>query len=682
MNMKRIFTILFLSCLILSNYKLYTQERSGSLPHYMTAEEKSRKHEIGRDFYPTLPPDAPVRNVAEFEHMQSVLVRYPFGLPISMIKEMAEDCIVLTIVLNQSQENTVRAQYQAAGVNMSNCEFLWAPSDSYWTRDYGPWYVVNGNNEVGVTNFPYNRPRPDDDDIPIRIAEYLDVELYGMELIGAGGNYMCDGMGIAASTDLVVEENPSLTVAQIETRVNYYLGVHTYHILPDPLGEYIKHIDCWGKFLDIDKVLIGQVSKNDNRYADFEYVADYFAQQISSYGTPYQVYRVYTPGNYPFTPYTNSLILNKKVFVPITGSQHDNNALLAYENSMPGYEIIGVSYSGWENTDALHCRAKGVADIGMLYIRHIPLHGYIHQLDPFELTAEIIPYSTAVVYPDSLKIYYSVNGGNYTSTPLFHSYDYTYTGNIPVQPVGSEIEYYLHAADESGRSMDNPYIGAADPHVFNVLYALPDVTVYPDTLLFTDFQSCIDGLQAVVKNESDSNVYVNYINNSGWEPFMWEIIPWNITLPHLLIPGDSIILNVIVGIPTDKLTDYLQDTLFVATEAKTHRVLLMVDSMLVVGLGDKLVFNDNNISLNIYPNPVKTNANIDFYLPQQEKTSICIYDIKGRKVANLIDNVLPAGNHSIRWDMQSVDSKISKGIHFVRIIQGDRSVTRKIAILN
>ncbi len=127
---------------------------------------------------------------------------------------------------------------------------------------------------------------------------------------------MTDGMGVSASTTLVYTENPDYTAEDVDSLVYHYLGIETYHVLPDPLGDYIEHIDCWGKFLDVDKVLIGQVPESDPRYDDFEYVADYFASTPSSYGNNYQVYRVQTPGGNPPTPYTNSLILNKRVFVP------------------------------------------------------------------------------------------------------------------------------------------------------------------------------------------------------------------------------------------------------------------------------------------------------------------------------------------------------------------------------
>jgi hypothetical protein len=39
----------------------------------------------------------------------------------------------------------------------------------------------------------------------------MDIPLYGTNIIHTGGNFMCDGMGIAASTQLVWTENPSMT---------------------------------------------------------------------------------------------------------------------------------------------------------------------------------------------------------------------------------------------------------------------------------------------------------------------------------------------------------------------------------------------------------------------------------------------------------------------------------------
>jgi agmatine/peptidylarginine deiminase len=451
--------------------------------HHMTPEEELKKGEIGKNFIATPPPTGPVYNVAEFNRMQAVLVRYPFGISYAIIAEMSQDLDVITIVANTSQQTTVTNNYIANGVNMANCSFLIAPSDSYWTRDYGPWFVFDGNDEPGIVDFPYNRPdRTYDDEIPVEVADYLGINLFGMNVIHTGGNYMTDGMGISSSSELVWDENPTLTQTQISQYFEDYLGINTYHVVPDPNNTYIDHIDCWGKFLDVDKVLIREVPPSHAQYDEIEATAAYYASQISSYGTPYQVFRVYTPQD---QPYTNSIILNEKVLVPIMSSQWDDEALAVYQQAMPGYGVFGFTGS-WESTDALHCRAKGIADLGMLRIKHIPLQGNQPLQPDYPIQAEIKAYSGSAIYPDSVFIIYSVNHCGWDTIPMIHISGNNYAANIPGQIDNSVIDYYLFAADQSGRNETHPLIGKPDPHQFVIGNpADPNIIVNPFSLEIT-----------------------------------------------------------------------------------------------------------------------------------------------------------------------------------------------------
>ena len=117
---------------------LFSSDSNGvELPIGLTEEEKGKMHiieEMGRE---TDPPPAPMRNIAEFERMQGVLIRYPFGISTSIIKEMAEDVIVYCLVSSGSQ-NSANNSMTNAGVNMDNVEYIIGSTDSYWTRDYGP----------------------------------------------------------------------------------------------------------------------------------------------------------------------------------------------------------------------------------------------------------------------------------------------------------------------------------------------------------------------------------------------------------------------------------------------------------------------------------------------------------------------------------------------------------------
>jgi len=422
----------------------------------------SVSHDIDAPQTVVVSPLGSIRNAAEFEPMQGVLIRYPFGISLVVIKEMAEDVTVVTIVASVSQQSTLLSQYQSYGIDTSHCRFLIAPTDSYWTRDYGPWFIINSNDEQGIVDFTYNRPRPNDDAIPAVYAANQSIPLSVMPLETTGGNYMTDGQGIGISTTLVWEENPALTHDQINQTMQQYLGITTYHVVPDVNGDYIKHIDCWGKYLSPDTIMIRQVPSTHPHYNEIEAAVNYFGSQLSCYGTPYHVVRVYTPGN---EPYTNSLILNNKVFVPITGSQWDDEAIQSYQGAMPGYEVLGFTGS-WESTDAIHCRAMGITDRYMLYISHTPLFGNQTNHTGYEILAKIHPYSGQSLISTSTGVYWKVNAGGWEFLQMQSLGDDSYHAVIPAQENGTVVSYYIHAEDASGRVENHPYIGEPEAYTF------------------------------------------------------------------------------------------------------------------------------------------------------------------------------------------------------------------------
>tara|TARA_B100001750_G_scaffold225710_1_gene217761 strand:- start:594 stop:1109 length:516 start_codon:yes stop_codon:yes gene_type:complete len=106
-------------------------------------------------------------------------------------------------------------------------------------------------------------------------------------------------------------------------------------------------------------MLIREVPASHSQYDEIEDVVDYFQNTLTSEGEPWEIFRVYTPSD---QPYTNSLILNEKVFVPVMNSSWDDEALEVYEAAMPDHEILPFTGS-WQSTDALHCRVKGIPDV-------------------------------------------------------------------------------------------------------------------------------------------------------------------------------------------------------------------------------------------------------------------------------------------------------------------------------
>ncbi len=413
-------------------------------------------------------PEAPVTALAEFHPMGGVMIAYPLGVPVSLVRELSLITNVKVLVYPASDSNTVKNYFLSNGVNIANVQYWVVNHDTYWTRDYGPWFILDGNDEVAVVDFTYNRPaRPHDDAALIPITNKMGMDRYEMPMVHTGGNYMVNGYGTAASTSLLFEENPDQTEDSLILMAHNYLGVDEYLITNDPLGDYIAHIDCWGKFLAPDKVLIGQVPANNPRYSEYEIAANFFANAVTAWGNHYQVYRVYEPGSGNYvTPYTNSLILNDHVFVPVTGTDWDDDAIDVYEQAMPGYTIVPImqsSYTPWYNTDALHCRTHELADKDMLYIRHFPIcqsqSGSVNQ----RITAIIKPLSGEPLVQDSVRVYYRINEGEWQSVPMQQLNGDEYEAFILAE-YDADVDYYIFAKDQSGRRECHPYIGVADPH--------------------------------------------------------------------------------------------------------------------------------------------------------------------------------------------------------------------------
>ena len=222
-----------------------------------------------------------------------------------------------------------------------------------------------------------------------------------------------------------------------------------------------------------------------------------------------------------------------------SNSTYNERALQVYRDAMPGYEVEGVynTTSGiqWLNTDALHCRTRGVMDFDMLFVDHRNvLHGTQECTDSIAVTSKFIAYSGKPLKEDSLLVYYSIDKGPYQAAHM------TATGN-PDEYVGyikgyhqaSEVDYYVFGADESGHRYQQPVFGELDPHHFTVNISftrgdvngdgtvnISDVTALINYLLSGDATSvkvdAADSNQDGNVNISDVTALINYLLQGTW----------------------------------------------------------------------------------------------------------------------------------------------------------------------
>jgi agmatine/peptidylarginine deiminase len=341
---------------------------------------------------------------------------------------------------------------------MANVHFQIASTNSIWTRDYGPQFAFDANGDQAIVDHHYNRPRPLDDVVNYAVGATWGVPVYGSPLIHTGGNFMGDGHGNGFSTNLVLTDNPSLTESQIDAYMQSYLGLQTYHVIPDILLGGIHHIDCWAKLLNEETIMVKQVASNNANYVRIENAVATMRTWTNCYGRPYKIVRIFCPTySTDVAAYTNGVILNNKALVPTFGISGDALALQTWRDALPGYEVVGFSGS-WVTDDAIHCRVMGVHDKYMLRVDVKPLADTLSTVGAIRLGAYIDDRSEMGLKADSLLVYWRVAGApSFSPVPLEASATPdSFYASIPEPFPGATIEYYVFAADQSNRRATRP----------------------------------------------------------------------------------------------------------------------------------------------------------------------------------------------------------------------------------
>ncbi|RKZ31591.1 hypothetical protein DRQ36_01470 [bacterium] len=82
------------------------------------------------------------------------------------------------------------------------------------------------------------------------------------------------------------------------------------------------------------------------------------------------------------------------------------------------------------------------------------------------------------------------------------------------------------------------------------------------------------------------------------------------------------------------------------------------------------------------PNPFNPACEIPFALPENSRVSLKIFDLNGRCVATILDNEMPAGEHTAEWCGKGDDGyEMSAGIYFCRMETESFTATRRMLLV-
>jgi len=338
-----------------------------------------------------------LRVVAEWETAIGTLVAYPFEIPGQLLAELAGEGRLFVLVQPEQRE-TALAALQAAGVVSAKVALIPTTTKTPWIRDYGAHTVVRPDGSAVLVDADYietpifarDAPpvqigqelrypdrSPEDDRTPQDVAKALGLQRVPIEAFVTGGNFLVDGRGTAFATVAFLDENRTrMPDDELRRRLRLRLGIERLIVLEntEPIG--IQHIDCWLKILDVGRLLVKRTPADHPESAPIERNVALLSRLRSALGRPYEILRIDCPvcgthddlatgQSLPTLPaYTNALILNRSVFVPLFGCAADETALATWRVALPGYRIVGIPSADWKPYDALHCRTRAVFAVG------------------------------------------------------------------------------------------------------------------------------------------------------------------------------------------------------------------------------------------------------------------------------------------------------------------------------
>ena len=242
------------------------------------------------------------------------------------------------------------------------------------------------------------------------------------------------------------------------------------------------------------------------------------------------------------------------------------------------------------------------------------------------------------------EIFYTTNGGT-TWTKSASSFPNRYPTDIEFDPLRSTIAYCA-------------FSGYGSPHIYKTTNAgvtwsdissnLPDIPVQSVT----------------VDSAAPSNIYL------GTDLGVFRSIDGGVTWEEF---GDGMPPAMILDVRFSLRDHRLRAATF-GNGVYQRKIPMPVTSGVQIAntsAPDGFALEQN------YPNPFNPSTTIRFLVEKESPVTITVYDVAGRDVASLVDERLPAGTYSVRWNAE----QMSAGLYIIQMKAGSFSKVHKALLL-
>lgn len=291
---------------------------------------------------------------------------------LNIIEALHEHEIVHIIVSGEMQRDHIGNQLEYHRIGLKNIDFQIIPTNDVWARDNGPIFVINNEGDTVITDWTFNGwgdrfPSALDDKVPGHVGENKNIPVFKVPMVLEGGAVEINGKGtFLATRSSIIDSyrNLGMSQEQIEKELSRYLGVKHFIWLTgagrgecDQWGdETDSHIDIVARFTNENTVLYNWTSDlSDPRYKMLAKSLEELQAATDQSGKPLilvplplpEVHQTSTMTDWHKSTltdaaYSNYLIANNVVLVPVYGHRNDQTALSIIREQFPDRDVVGI----------------------------------------------------------------------------------------------------------------------------------------------------------------------------------------------------------------------------------------------------------------------------------------------------------------------------------------------------
>lgn len=291
--------------------------------------------------------------------------RYDLIPPVFMeiVRHLSGGEAVHINVNDEEMRQQVRSLLQGGSIDLSKVHLHLIPTNDAWCRDHGPTFLVRdreGGRDLAAVDWIFNSwggkypPCDLDDQVPLRIAEFLNVPCFHPGIVMEGGALETDGGGALLTTEsclLNPNRNPKLSRAEIEGCLGDYLGVDRILWLGDGIAgdDTDGHVDDLARFASEDTIVtVVESDPADENYLPLADNLSRLSSMRSRKGRPFVLVKlpmpppVFVQGQRVPCSYANFYIANSTVLVPTFDCDTDEVALGLLRPLFPARSVVGI----------------------------------------------------------------------------------------------------------------------------------------------------------------------------------------------------------------------------------------------------------------------------------------------------------------------------------------------------